>query len=657
MQLLSLLLSAAIAGAYNTPDCPTWPSSEVWTADLASKLSTEATLHGPIPTSNFAAECLSHGTDSYAISAAGNGICMHAYACAYEFCRPDTFADPDMHFDLPEYVVEAKVTEDIQAAIEFAAAHDIEVSIKMTGHSYQGASTARNSLLIWMQNFEKDGVAVQNFTDSCGTVTDTVIGIAGGMTWDDVLVAAAADYHIVAGSGRTVGAAGGWLQGSGLSFSAREYGLGVDNVVDFDVVLANGTLVKADACTNPDLFWALRGGGGGTFGAVVHVHYKVHPKKNVVVLSWGLVGEPPQDDGFKFILQWLEYWIEVSPVLDSRWSGYFSAISCSLIFTGTLEEAQPFIDEFSNWYDNVLDKSAMIPGVWGAFRPSDTVEVFESWYEFRGGDDCAGVPNFPCTDVTGDAYEFVEFLGARLMPIDVVVEKPQETLDFFVSLVIAGDFFGVNYFLGGKMMDADDNATAVNPAMRKAIYSIITGGEVNDMVRAFLPNNITGACFNHHDPTEPDWRNALWGSNYERLLELKNVYDPDRRFNCWHCVGYQGDEFGEAAVEPLACPISSTVAPATLAPVSAAPATSAPGSGAPVTAAPAVSSSDAPITAAPAVSAPGSDAPITATPTTASPIPAPPPVTESPTSSVSAMMTFSAARVIGVVCIAIMLIC
>lgn len=82
------------------------------------------------------------------------------------------------------------------------------------------------------------------------------------------------------------------------------------------------------------------------------------------------------------------------------------------------------------------------------------------------------------------------------------------------------------------MRDVEDNATSVHPAMRRVIYSLITSGSSSARVREFLPNAVTGVCFNHHDPAEPDWRAALWGSNYDRLLELKKKYDPDGRFNC-----------------------------------------------------------------------------------------------------------------------------
>ena len=78
------------------------------------------------------------------------------------------------------------------------------------------------------------------------------------------------------GAAVTVGGAGGWLQGGGLGPLDRALGLGIDNALSFEVVLASGELVTADACSQPDLFWALRGGGGGNWGVVVSATSKVH---------------------------------------------------------------------------------------------------------------------------------------------------------------------------------------------------------------------------------------------------------------------------------------------------------------------------------------------------------------------------------------------
>lgn len=86
----------------------------------------------------------------------------------------------------------------------------------------------------------------------------------------------AARYQVVGGSARTVSANGGYTLGGGHSFMSPAYGLAVDNVLQYVVVLANGTLVTASPCSHPDLFWAMRGGGAG-FGVLVATTYRMYP--------------------------------------------------------------------------------------------------------------------------------------------------------------------------------------------------------------------------------------------------------------------------------------------------------------------------------------------------------------------------------------------
>jgi hypothetical protein len=545
--LFSLLCTATTVHSYpyNSPDCPSWPSEETWGSELGDLLSSDAALHGPIPETAFATDCRTLGTNAYAISQGGNGICTHAFACEYEFCRDGE----GFQQNIPQFVAEVKTAQDIQAALAFAQTYDIQVSVKTTGHSYHGASTARNSLLIWMQNYPKDGAITTDFVDSCGTSYDAVVGINGGETWNDVLEAVKGDYHIVTGGGRTVSAAGGWLMGSGLSFSSRQYGLGVDQVVTFDLVLTNGTMVQVDGCTNPELFWALRGGGGGTFGVVTNVRYMLHPPTPITVLNWNLQGieylfeNELLDELQAFVYIWLTYWTEISPTLETRWSGFFGPTGATLYFSGNLEDATAsFINDFDDWYSNTLiPNTNFIPGAWGAFPPSSSVEVKSSWYESKGGASAYSDPDQ--TDATGDAYNGVEFIAARLMPLQMVVNEPERVRDAMFDLAITGALGDINYFLGGKINDVDEESMALNPAHRRAIWSVFTNSdEARDRLTSFIPNNVTGVCFNHHSPSEPDWRNACWGPHYARLEALKNKYDPNRVFNCWHCPGYVGEE-------------------------------------------------------------------------------------------------------------------
>lgn len=82
---------------------------------------------------------------------------------------------------------------------------------------------------------------------------------------------------LIGGAAPTVGASGGWILGGGHSFASNTFGLGVDNVEQMRVVLPNGTYVTANRCQNQDMFFALRGGGGGTFGVLMETTSRVHP--------------------------------------------------------------------------------------------------------------------------------------------------------------------------------------------------------------------------------------------------------------------------------------------------------------------------------------------------------------------------------------------
>ena len=183
---------------------------------------------------------------------------MMNFWCKNEACRQHA------RLNVPAYAAEVITVDDLKVTLAFCNEHNIMVSIKTTGHSYAGSSAMRGSLVIWMRNFQKQG-AVETHTDSCGASREHVLKIGGGQVWGEAYAYVYdAGREICGGGGMTVSAAGGWLQGGGLCALSRKYGYGIDNVVAFDVVLANATAITVDECSHADLFWALRGGGGGT---------------------------------------------------------------------------------------------------------------------------------------------------------------------------------------------------------------------------------------------------------------------------------------------------------------------------------------------------------------------------------------------------------
>ena len=179
--------------------------------------------------------------------------------------------------NIPPYAVRAAQASDVAHALAFARTHNIRVIIKSSGHEYQGRSAGADGLLIWLH--EMKGVVVHDTYAACpGDAPQPAVTTAPGSSWGEVYAAAdAAHVVVVGGSEISVSSCGGYSFGGGHSWTGPAYGMAADNALRFDVVLANGTAVTASACSNEDLFWALRGGGGGTFGVVTSCTYAAHP--------------------------------------------------------------------------------------------------------------------------------------------------------------------------------------------------------------------------------------------------------------------------------------------------------------------------------------------------------------------------------------------
>jgi len=170
--------------------------------------------------------------------------------------------------------------EDIQASIRFADANDLYLTIKNTGHDHLGRSSGSGSFAIWTHNLKgrawHDSFVPTNAPSSLHAIP--AVTLQAGEQWLDVYRDATAHGRIVVGgSARTVGAAGGYVFGGGHSPWSYHYGLAADNVLEMTIVTTTGEHVTLNEYTDPDYFWAVRGGGGSAWGVVTSVTYKTHP--------------------------------------------------------------------------------------------------------------------------------------------------------------------------------------------------------------------------------------------------------------------------------------------------------------------------------------------------------------------------------------------
>mmetsp|Transcript_31786 Transcript_31786/g.49730 ORF Transcript_31786/g.49730 Transcript_31786/m.49730 type:complete len:433 (-) Transcript_31786:905-2203(-) len=392
------LLSSPGAGGYClSTNSSCWPTQAEWCSLAAS-------LDGKLEKVESSEEynpCYGPKSDAREISAVEPGICMQTHDCSRAFCNEN------LGFNLPSFVAMVQSVSDVQKVVNFAREKEIVVSVKTTGHSYQGSSTRKHSVQINLRDFPKIDQVFTSWEDSCSESFSNILKIGGGETWEDAYKAAfGAGFHIVGGGGLSVSAAGGWLQGCGLSSTSRKYGMGVDNVRRFEVVLADGSAVFADSCTNTDLFWALRGGGGGTFGVVTAAYYQLHSLGPIVFLaafpntfSLAATNRTTQvSDSF------IDLWIDNAPNLPPEWGGYWTIDSLILYFVGTLEEANAgFGGVVKAWQQSLVSlDDAVIQ-----------IEEFPSYWIQRGEGES--------TDETGSTNLPI---GNRLISLDFVKQNP-----------------------------------------------------------------------------------------------------------------------------------------------------------------------------------------------------------------------------------------
>ena len=175
------------------------------------------------------------------------------------------------------YAIKARNTADIVAGMNFARTNNLRLVVKGTGHSYLGTSNAPNSLLIWTRGMNKVTVHDAFVPKGSNGAPVPAVSAEAGAIWIDM-------YHAVTlGAGRYVQGGGctdvgvaGLVQGGGFGSFSKGFGTGGASLIEAEIVTADGEVRIVNANSEPELFWALKGGGGGTFGVVTRFTLRTH---------------------------------------------------------------------------------------------------------------------------------------------------------------------------------------------------------------------------------------------------------------------------------------------------------------------------------------------------------------------------------------------
>ncbi|KAL5088917.1 hypothetical protein Trisim1_006062 [Trichoderma cf. simile WF8] len=454
----------------------------------------------------------------------------------------------------PAYVVNASTAEHVKIGIDFARKYNVRLNVKNTGHDYLGRSNSPGSLSIWTHNLNKItyNKGQYKLNGSGKILQGNSITVGGGSEMWNIYVAA--DKHhevIVGGGGKTVGI-GGYITGGGHSIFAPKYGLAADNVWEMEIVTPGGDIVIANEDRHQDLFWAMRGGGGSTFGIITSVTLKTHPSPKIMGIAFMMFTDPKESIVFDLITYIVS---QIPSLMAQGLSGYNLAtknMTTPIQIPGIPDRIAGFLGSI------VLQDVDSPDAVAKIFNPinetlherwPDKVQFYtlltqyDSWLAWFS-------QNYDTNQAGGSQY-----LVSRLLDGEALTGNPQKLKSALRAAITPSGTISV-FMVGGKgVQEAKPRggSNAVNPAWRTAYVHALTSepfGPFNktaeNNAKAILDKEFqplrdltpkSGAYINEAFPFEKNFQQTFWGSNYARLLRIKREVDPTDVFWCAPCVG------------------------------------------------------------------------------------------------------------------------
>ncbi|KAJ5336689.1 hypothetical protein MYU51_005755 [Penicillium brevicompactum] len=448
------------------------------------------------------------------------------------------------------YSAKVQTAEQIQQAVAFAQTHNLRLAIRNSGHDYIGRSTAPESLQIFT-NGMKDIKFVDNFVPTGapgGKGEGHAVTYAAGVNLAELYQAAGDKKRTIqGGASHTVGAAGGYIQAGGHSPFGTRGGMASDNALEFEVVTADGKLVIANDYQNSDLFWALRGGGGGTFGVVVNVTVRTLPETPVLVTNLNFTTALGDEQFWEAVS---EYHAALPALNDAGGSGYYFGYPImSVNSTNTVSVMTSFM--WFAGYTNTTAADKLLEPLHSALRKLPGVKVHHSKILMPSVD---SVLEKKWSGDGGDATGGVAALISRLYSRDLLASKdgPGRLVKAWRSLRYGpGDSFR-GHVVGGGAVAANGKKidSAINPAWRKTITHLVisrawganatvehqhamiknaTDVEI-PLIRSVEGEDQMGSYGNEAHPYEPGFQQSFWGDNYPRLYQIKQKWDPKGLF-------------------------------------------------------------------------------------------------------------------------------
>ncbi|KAI1119785.1 hypothetical protein F5Y10DRAFT_290963 [Nemania abortiva] len=540
---LVLLLASVVATARgqeckNIPGDPNWPSQEEW---ASLNKTTGGNLIATVP---LASVCHSEGQFAHFNESACDILKgewdysqVHFETPAsvmpgwfQESCNPfSPTSQPCELGDYASYSINVGSVNDVIASIRFSQTHNVRLVVKNTGHDATGKSTGTGALSLWMRNLKSRDI-IHKYRSSYYTGPAIKLG-AGNLGLEAYETANSEGYRIAGGNCPSVGIVGGYTQGGGHSQMGSVYGMSADNILEWEVVTAEGKHLTASPTSNSDLYWALSGGGGGTYAVVVSMTTRLHPDGPI---GGGYLSFDNQTVG-----------------TDTFWRavGLFNSKLPEMLDAGNTTIVYSLANNAFGVY-NIAADGRDAKQVRAILQPA--LDELES----------LGVP-YNCT--THQSATFLEhlrrdygpfpdgpfitsgILGGRLIPRSLLLNS---TGNDDLTQILRDTASSSEYAVLLQSLDVKSppvprvSDNAVLPAWRNAAIQLILSASWDwsipraEMERRegvianeLIPRLIeitpgSGSYLNEANIKQVSWQDAFFGPNYSRLLDIKKKYDP-----------------------------------------------------------------------------------------------------------------------------------
>jgi FAD binding domain/Berberine and berberine like len=476
------------------------------------------------------------------------------------------------------YAVVAHSAAEVVAAVNFAREHNLRLVVKGGGHSYQGTSNAADSLLIWTREMNDVVLHDEFVPQGCaGTAPQAAVTIGAGARWLPTynVVTTKAGRYVQGGGCATVGVAG-LIQSGGFGSFSKNYGMAAASLLEAEVVTADGNVVVANSCTNPGLFWGLKGGGGGSLGVVTQVTLATHELPEFFGTVQGTIRASSDAAFHQLIGEFLRFYD--TALFNPHWGesislGPENTMLVHMVFQGLNQS-----DAEATWRP-FLDSLAASPQEYAMEPVPKIVAIPARHYwdpDYRRrvlpetvvADDQPGASRDNVSWASNQAEVNIFIYGYESVWLPAALLQQQDRLadTLFTSTRRNEVQLHFNKGLAGAPDDkiAAARNTAMNPAVLDAFaLALVVGADPHtspgvpghepdlttgrkvaaavtaaaDGLRAIVP--AAGAYVSEGNFFDKNWQTSFWGSNYPRLAAAKKAYDPAGLFFVHHGVGSQ----------------------------------------------------------------------------------------------------------------------